>query len=287
MSAHRVHELHEQENSADRGQVQLEQAKAHILLADDSVAARVLTSALIRRMGFDVHTVANGEEALKCARKTAYDMIILDIDMPIIDGLSTARDLRTIRDMGGKPLIVAMSAFLNEFSGANDWQELFDATITKPVSRHQLLDVILGLLPTSRALKRSSVVDERYRDCALLNTPMLELKRSKTEPEAWIAIITDTTRQLREIASNLDRAIANDDIELMIHVKASIDSLPLVSAATQLARRAAAFDVAANTLPASALADQAQRLVGCVLATVVQLNKQLEPAGNPADAQDI
>ncbi len=285
MSEPQAHELDEQHEAASSGPVQHDRSKHRILLADDSVAARVLTSALIRRMGFDVHTVANGEEALNSARATAYDMVILDIDMPVIDGISTARDLKTIRDMGGKPLIVAMSAYLNEFSGADDWQGLFDATIAKPVSRHQLLEAIVGLLPASQLVKRSNMVDERYRECPVVNTPMLELQRDKAESEAWIALVSDTTRQLREIATNLDQAIAAGDKDFMIRVKALIDVLPLASVTTQLARRAAAFDVAANTLPASALADQAQRLVGCALSTVVQLNRHLTPIGKPPEAE--
>ncbi len=282
MSAPWVDGPDEQEDPADSGPVQSGQPKLRILLADDCVAARVLTSALIRRMGFDVHTVANGEEALNAAHQTAYDMVILDIDMPVMDGMSTARDLRTIRDLGGKTLIVAMSGFLNEFSAAADWQELFDATITKPVSKHQLTNAIIGLLPASRAFTRASAADERYRDSPLLNSTILELKRSKIEDEAWFALITDTTRQLREIATNLDRAIATDDKAFLSQVKASIEGLPLVSAAPQLVRRAAAFDIAANSLPASALAAPAQRLIGCALSTIVLLKKQLDMPCKPA-----
>ena len=284
MSEPLVHGPDEQRDPASSGPAQHDRPKHRILLADDSVAARVLTSALIRRMGFDVHTVANGEEALQWARETAYDMVIVDIDMPVIDGISTARDLRTARDLGGKPLIVAMSAYLTEFSGADDWHELFDATIAKPVNRHRLLEAIIGLLPASPGSKRPNMVDERYRDCPVVNAPMLELQRDKTESQAWIALVSDTTRQLREIATSLDQAIATGDKDFMIRVKARIDTLPLASATTQLVRRAAAFEVAANTLPASALADQAQRLIGCALSTVVQLNRQLAPIDEPPEA---
>ena len=117
-----------------------------VLLADDNVAARRLIAALIRQMGFDVQIAANGEEAMASVRDTGYDLIVLDIDMPEIDGLETARRIRAMNELGNGARIVAMSGYLNEFTDAPDWSDLFDATMPKPVTRFRLQEVLFGVL---------------------------------------------------------------------------------------------------------------------------------------------
>jgi len=117
-----------------------------VLLADDDVAARRLIAALIRQMGLDVQIVANGEEAMAGVRDTAYDLIVLDIDMPEIDGLETARRIRAMNELGNGARIVAMSGYLNEFTDAQDWSDLFDATIPKPVTRFRLQEALFSVL---------------------------------------------------------------------------------------------------------------------------------------------
>ena len=74
----------------------IDEPQRRILLADDCAAARLLTAALIRKMGLDVHTATNGVEALAKAKAVDYDMVILDLDMPVLDGIATARNLRSL-----------------------------------------------------------------------------------------------------------------------------------------------------------------------------------------------
>lgn len=120
-----------------------------VLLADDDVAARRLIAALIRQLGFDVQIVANGEEALDCIRSNRYDIVVLDIDMPLVDGIEAALTIRAATEAAAEVKIVAMSGFSNEFMAGRDLSGLFDATITKPVTKFRLQDTIFTLLQTN------------------------------------------------------------------------------------------------------------------------------------------
>lgn len=64
------------------------------LIADDDVVQRVLIDELVSTMGFDVLAAANGREALETARRERPDFIILDIDMPLLDGVEVLAKLR-------------------------------------------------------------------------------------------------------------------------------------------------------------------------------------------------
>src|SRR5437764_13002149 len=65
-----------------------------ILLAEDSETARLLTAALLTKMGCKVDAVEHGEDAVSQALRCPYDVIVLDIEMPVMDGVAAARAIR-------------------------------------------------------------------------------------------------------------------------------------------------------------------------------------------------
>lgn len=68
--------------------------RPRILLAEDCAASRLLTAALLRGLGCDIDAVGDGGDAVTRASAGDYDLILLDIDMPVIDGIRAARLIR-------------------------------------------------------------------------------------------------------------------------------------------------------------------------------------------------
>src|SRR4029079_17075767 len=68
--------------------------RPRILLAEDCTASRLLTAALLRGLGCDIAAVGDGGGAVQRASWSRYDLILLDIDMPVIDGIRAARIIR-------------------------------------------------------------------------------------------------------------------------------------------------------------------------------------------------
>lgn len=116
----------------------LDGSKPSILLAEDSPAARVLTGALLRRIGCEVDEAENGEEALSFIKNSDYDLVLMDIEMPVMDGVVAAREIRALGGSTSKTPIVALSAFLADTKKSAFWQKYFDIAISKPVDKHQL-----------------------------------------------------------------------------------------------------------------------------------------------------
>jgi CheY-like chemotaxis protein len=121
-------------------------ARPRVLFAEDSPVARTLTAALLKRIGCEVEAVEDGEMAFGRARETAYDLIVLDIEMPVMDGLTAARKIRELEGGNDHTPLMAFSAFLADLGSANRWNGLFDVALAKPAGRDELSDAILRAL---------------------------------------------------------------------------------------------------------------------------------------------
>jgi len=115
-----------------------------ILVAEDSPCNRLLVGAHLKGGPHTPLFVENGELAVNEYSKDAFDLILMDIQMPVMDGLEAARSIRTIEKERGLPAIpiVALSATTR----AEDVQLSLDsgcnALISKPISKQRLLEAI-------------------------------------------------------------------------------------------------------------------------------------------------
>jgi len=139
-----------QKKSAARQIICPDGSRPRILFAEDSDAARTLTAALLTKMGCEVDAVEHGEHALSHASEHTYDLILLDIEMPVMDGVCAARK---IRELGGAPAhvpIMALSAFLADTAKVASIRDEFDSALAKPAGRDALHHAIQTMLDGGR-----------------------------------------------------------------------------------------------------------------------------------------
>lgn len=79
---------------------------ARILVVDDQEEIRDLTAAILTGEGYEVSTACNGEEALSAAYRQRFDLILLDINMPGMDGWETLRLTRADDDLATVPVVL-------------------------------------------------------------------------------------------------------------------------------------------------------------------------------------
>jgi CheY-like chemotaxis protein len=113
-------------------------AVRRVLYAEDQISSRVVTTAMLQRMGFEVDAVDDGELAVERARDGSYDIILLDIEMPIMDGVTAARTMRAELEWCRNTPILALSAFLADSTEHCVWRDAFDSAVPKPANSNEL-----------------------------------------------------------------------------------------------------------------------------------------------------
>ena len=109
---------------------------ARILVVDDDKAVRLLLRTLLERRGHSVVEAADGAEGLECYRAAPADLVITDIQMPVMDGLQMIKELR-----GAFPT-VKIIAISGEKGGLAAAQPLSQCTFEKPLSMEEFLDAV-------------------------------------------------------------------------------------------------------------------------------------------------
>ena len=119
-----------------------------ILLAEDNAVNQKLALRLLSQMGYRADVASNGVEAIECVQRQRYDLVLMDIQMPEMDGLEATR--RIIASGANRPRIVAMTA--NAMQG--DREECLaagmDDYITKPIRVDALVEALHQTLATER-----------------------------------------------------------------------------------------------------------------------------------------
>ena len=132
-----------EEHSGHRDRVEIDSRLAErlplrILVAEDNVVNQKVAQLLLKRLGYRADVVANGAEVLDALRRQTYDLVLMDVQMPELDGLEATRRLRREGSKNGVPWIVAMTAGALvgdrercRAAGMNDY-------VAKPVEIHEL-----------------------------------------------------------------------------------------------------------------------------------------------------
>ena len=74
-----------------------------VLVADDNVEDRIYLSHVLTRQGASVRTAGDGAEAVRMAEQTAFDLVLMDVSMPEVDGFAAVRQIREIERVAGHP----------------------------------------------------------------------------------------------------------------------------------------------------------------------------------------
>lgn len=120
-----------------------------ILLADDESINRLFVKTILASQGWEVWEATNGKEALDLYTSGDFDLVILDIKMPVMGGVEACRKIRELEAAGDKSLRIPILGFtayggsaINEELSASGMNDL----IRKPVTRESLLKTISSFL---------------------------------------------------------------------------------------------------------------------------------------------
>ena len=117
-----------------------------VLLAEDNPVNVLVATRLLERHGFEVTSVANGRLAVEAIEAGSYDVVLMDVQMPEMDGLQATRAIREREAAGAaRTPIVALTAHAMRGDEARCLEAGMDAYATKPIEAEQLLAAIAGV----------------------------------------------------------------------------------------------------------------------------------------------
>ena len=123
----------------------------HILVVDDEARIRNLIEKYAGYAGYTVTLATNGDEAIEQCRKTSFDLVIMDVMMPVCDGFTACHDIRTFSSVP----ILMLSARGEEYDRIRGFELGVDDYVVKPFSTRELL------LRVEAILKRTNRTDEQ------------------------------------------------------------------------------------------------------------------------------
>ena len=130
-----------------------------VLLAEDNAVNRVVATRLIEKQGHHVEAATTGREALAALRQADYDVVLMDVQMPDMDGFEATRTIReTEQHTGRHQQIIALTAHAMIGDRERCLEAGMDAYLSKPISPQQLKELLESC---SQALdqRRSSSIE--------------------------------------------------------------------------------------------------------------------------------
>lgn len=121
------------------------ESQIHVLLVEDTEDNRVMMRSLLEMSGYQVSEAVNGAEAVAKAELEGPEIILMDLSLPLIDGLAATRRIRQLPRLGSIP-IIAVSAHDTIDFHAEALAAGCDAYITKPIDYGELENLIERLL---------------------------------------------------------------------------------------------------------------------------------------------
>ena len=200
-------EMSKQAQTSDEGLTR----PLNILLAEDGLANQKLAIGLLKRWGHSVTIANNGREAFEFWQSEAYDLILMDIQMPEMDGIDATRAIRAKEEGTDQHIaIVAMTAHALKGDKEKCLAAGMDAYVSKPIRKRELQAAIAGLCiqTTPPADDESSTIEEDMIqwDAAIAAVDNDRQLLNGVVSEA-IGEIPDLLRQLHDAAAQQDATV--------------------------------------------------------------------------------
>jgi len=237
----------------------LPQGSGRILLAEDNEINTLLATTILQESGYSIHCVVNGLEAVEAAKQSSFDLILMDMQMPKMDGLQATRLIRALPAPHGATPIIAMTANAMRkdqdacmAAGMNDF-------VSKPIDPEAFLGVVARYMgaelwgddeavATPSAKKSLADVDHAKLDGL---ARMLPADRMRKVVESYLAAAAERLLRIEDLMRTEDFASVAREAHDLKGTSGNFGALKLQAMADQLERACLSCDDA-----------EAPRLVG-------------------------
>ncbi len=150
-----------------------------VLLVEDDNISQLVAKLTLKKLGYSVVIASNGKEAIKILCEKIFDIILMDIQMPEMDGIETTRFIRSVESapQNRNIPIIAMTAHLLDSDRGKCLNAGMNDYITKPISEEELSSVMQRWITTQVSNKNDQTTSNQQDNASSINVGMLERLR--------------------------------------------------------------------------------------------------------------
>jgi signal transduction histidine kinase/DNA-binding response OmpR family regulator len=235
------------------------QPPLHVLLAEDNPINQRVAELMLTRRGHVVDIVDNGADAVRAVHEVAYDLVLMDVQMPVLDGLSATEEIRSAPPAHGSPRIVALTANATVDDQAAGRRAGMDDFLAKPIQEADLDLVLSGGQPRATPAAPPTGEDDDIR------ASIAAIAGADFANQVRLAdILLAFARRLPAVLADIDDAVVDGDharVDRLAHgLKGSSGTLGahrLAGACARLEAYAQKRDVAGQAATLRELHDRA------------------------------
>jgi PAS domain S-box-containing protein len=231
---------------------------ASILLVEDGVTNRKLISLMLRRAGIEVTTAANGQIGLDLVGTHNFDLVLMDMQMPVMDGYLAATEMRR---RGISIPIIALTAHSMKGDEERCRAAGCSGYVTKPIDSDRLLNVVGEVLLAAQDARQGSASSSAGPLPLVSTLPM-------DDPE-FQEIVEDLVLRLNDQVAGMRRAAAEEDYSALAQLAHWLKGSAGTAGFGMLTSPAMTLEQAAKERNASAITDSLDRIAGLVARIVV------------------
>ena len=188
-------------------------ANGRILLAEDGKVNQLVAAAILRKAGYTVELARDGAEAVAAAESSEFDLVLMDVRLPVLDGLAATAAIRQLPGMHGRVPIIAMTASAMPGDAETCITAGMDGYLAKPLDRLQMLAAVEDVLNARPRRPRAAIpIPEPGVVAPLLDRETLEELRAAVGPGRLPRLIQVFAEETR---ARLARIIVGNDVQLI------------------------------------------------------------------------
>ncbi len=230
----------------------------HVLLAEDNMINQKVSIKILNRAGYNVTAVSNGAEVLEAIDKYKFDLILMDIQMPEVDGYAATKELRKLKNGYSKIPIIALTAHALMGDREKCIEAGMNDYLTKPIISDKLIVKVDTLLkidqykpePVAEVIKDEPVIFDRER------LKKVSMNDKQFEEELLISFLEDINNKLEKMTGLVDLK----DIAKLMKLAHTIKGASYSVGAQQLGDEAFAIEISCKSEDLESVFDRMNNL---------------------------